>query len=45
VAGPDAVSLFERSSEEGDSAELKAFVGKHLPHLHEHLKMAQALDK
>ena len=44
-AHKDAVSMFERYSKEGDSAELKAFAAKHLPHLQEHLKMAQALDK
>jgi putative membrane protein len=45
AAHKDAVSLFERYSKEGDNAELKAFAAKHLPHLQEHLKMAQALDK
>ena len=45
AAHKDAVSMFERYSKEGDSAELKAFAAKHLPHLQEHLKMAQALDK
>jgi putative membrane protein len=41
----DAVSLFERYSKGGDNAELKAFAGKHLPHLREHLKMAEDLRK
>jgi putative membrane protein len=45
AAHKDAVSMFERYSKEGDSADLKAFAAKHLPHLQEHLKMAQALDK
>ncbi|TBR23570.1 MAG: DUF4142 domain-containing protein [Reyranella sp.] len=44
-AHKDAVSLFERYAKEGDNPELKAFAGKHLPHLQEHLKMAQSLDK
>ena len=44
-AHKDAVSLFERYSKEGDNPELKAFAAKHLPHLQEHLKMAQELDK
>jgi putative membrane protein len=41
----DAVSLFERYSKGGDNAELKAFASKHLPHLREHLKMAEDLKK
>jgi putative membrane protein len=45
AAHKDAVSMFQRYSKEGDSADLKAFAAKHLPHLQEHLKMAQALDK
>jgi putative membrane protein len=44
-AHKDAVSLFERYSKDGDNADLKAFAGKYLPHLQEHLKMAQDLDK
>jgi putative membrane protein len=44
-AHKDAVSLFERYAEDGDNADLKAFAGKTLPKLQEHLKMAQALDK
>jgi putative membrane protein len=43
-AHEDAVSLFERYAKEGDNADLKAFAGKHLPHLKEHLKMAEQLD-
>jgi putative membrane protein len=42
-AHKDAVSLFERYSKSGDNADLKAFAAKTLPHLQEHLKMAQAL--
>ena len=44
-AHKDAVSLFERYGKEGDNADLKAFAGKTLPHLQEHLKMAQELGK
>ncbi|HLG49624.1 MAG TPA: DUF4142 domain-containing protein [Reyranella sp.] len=44
-AHKDAVSLFERYSKDGDNPELKAFAGKTLPKLQEHLKMAQELDK
>lgn len=44
-AHKDAVSMFERYSKEGDNPELKAFAAKHLPHLQDHLKMAQDLDK
>ena len=42
-AHKDAVSLFERYSKGGDNADLKAFAAKYLPHLQEHLTMAQAL--
>lgn len=44
-AHEDAVSLFERYANGGDNAELKAFAAKHLPHLKEHLKMANDLKK
>lgn len=44
-AHKDAVSLFERYSKDGDNAHLKAFAGKTLPKLQEHLKMAQDLKK
>lgn len=44
-AHKDAVSMFERYGKEGDNADLKAFANKYLPHLQEHLKMAQDLDK
>lgn len=45
AAHTDAVSLFERYGKSGENAELKAFANKHLPHLQQHLKMAQDLDK
>lgn len=44
-AHKDAVSLFERYSKDGDNPDLKAFAGKTLPKLQEHLKMAQDLEK
>lgn len=44
-AHKDAVDLFERYAKGGDNADLKAFAAKHLPHLQEHLKMAQDLKK
>ena len=44
-AHKDAVDLFERYSKGGDNAELKAFASKHLPHLREHLTMAQKLGR
>jgi putative membrane protein len=44
-AHKDAVSLFERYGKDGDNADLKAFADQTLPHLQEHLKMAQSLDK
>jgi putative membrane protein len=44
-AHKDAVSLFERYAKSGDNADLKAFAAKTLPHLRDHLKMAQDLDK
>jgi putative membrane protein len=44
-AHKDAVSLFERYSKDGDNADLKSFAGKTLPHLQEHLKMAQELGR
>lgn len=44
-AHKDAVSLFERYGKDGDNPDLKAFAGKTLPHLQEHLKMAQDLEK
>jgi putative membrane protein len=44
-AHKDAVSLFERYGKSGDNADLKAFASKTLPHLQEHLKMAEDLKK
>ena len=44
-AQQDAVSLFQRYGKESDNSGLKAFANEHLPHLQEHLKMAQNLDK
>jgi putative membrane protein len=44
-AHKDAVNLFDRYSKGGDNADLKAFAAKHLPHLQDHLKMAQDLKK
>ncbi len=45
AAHKDAVSLFERYGKAGDNADLKAFTTKHLPHLQQHLLMAQELNK
>lgn len=45
TAHKNAVDLFERYSKGGENAELKAFASKHLPHLRQHLRMAQDLDK
>jgi putative membrane protein len=39
------VSLYERYAKGGEDAGLKAFAGKTLPTLQDHLKMAQDLDK
>jgi putative membrane protein len=44
-AHKDAVNMFERYANGGENADLKAFAGKHLPHLKEHLQMAQDLKK
>ena len=41
----EAVMLFTRYSETGDNPELKAWAGKTLPRLKEHLAMAQKLDQ
>ncbi len=38
------VSLFEKQSKSGKDADLKAFAGKTLPTLQEHLQMVQALN-
>jgi putative membrane protein len=39
----DAVALFEAYSKSGEDSELKTWAGKTLPHLKEHLSMAQKL--
>ena len=44
-AHKEAVSLFERYAKDGDNPELKSFASKTLPHLQEHLKMAQDLER
>jgi putative membrane protein len=45
TAHKDAVSLYERYAKGGDNADLKAFAAKTLPHLQDHLKMTQDLNK
>ena len=45
TAHKNAVALFERYAKGGDNGDLKAFAAKHLPHLQEHLKMAEDLNK
>jgi putative membrane protein len=42
-AHKDAVSLFERYSKGGENAALKGWAGATLPHLQQHLKMAEDL--
>ena len=44
-AHKDAVSLFERYGQGGDSAPLKAWAAKTLPALQHHLHMAQDMEK
>jgi putative membrane protein len=44
-AHKDAVDLFERYARSGDNRDIKAFAAKHLPHLKQHLKMANDLTK
>jgi putative membrane protein len=39
----DAVALFEAYAKSGDNAELKGWAGQTLPHLKEHLSMAEKL--
>jgi putative membrane protein len=45
AAHKDAVSLFERYGKGGDNGDLKAFASKTLPHLQEHLKMAEDMNR
>jgi putative membrane protein len=45
AAHKDAVSLFDRYAKGGDNSDLRSFAGKWLPHLQEHLKMAEGLEK
>jgi putative membrane protein len=45
AAHKDAVSLFDRYAKGGDNADLKAFAAKTLPHLKQHQKMAEGLQK
>ena len=40
----EAIRLFEKQTQQGANAELKAFAQKHLPHLRHHLTMAQQLQ-
>jgi putative membrane protein len=42
-AHEDAVALFEAYAREGDNADLKKWAAATLPHLKQHLKMAQKL--
>ena len=44
-AHQEAVDLFSRYAQAGDNDELKAWAAKTLPHLQEHLAMAQKLDQ
>ncbi len=37
--------MFERYANGGDNAQLKAFAKKTLPHLKQHLQMAEGLNK
>jgi putative membrane protein len=39
----EAIRLFEQQTQQGSDAELKAFAQKHLPHLRQHLTMAQQM--
>lgn len=45
TAHENAVDLFKRYGEEGETPELKAWAAKTLPALQHHLEMAQTLDK
>ena len=42
-AHQDAVALFEDYAKDGDNADLKKWAAATLPHLKQHLKMAQKL--
>ena len=42
-AHEDAIALFEAYAREGDNADLKKWAAATLPHLKQHLKMAQKL--
>ena len=44
AAHKDAVDLFQRYAKGGDNPDLKKFAAKHLPHLAQHLKLAQGLQ-
>src|SRR4249920_2293895 len=44
-AHQEAVDLFGRYAQGGDNTDLKAWASKTLPHLREHLTMAQKLDQ
>lgn len=44
-AHQEAVDLFSRYSQTGDNSDLKTWAAKTLPHLREHLTMAQKLDQ
>jgi len=44
-AHQEAVDLFRRYAQEGENNDLKAWAAKTLPHLQEHLAMAQKLDQ
>jgi putative membrane protein len=44
-AHQEAVDLFSRYAQAGDNNDLKAWAAKTLPHLREHLTMAQKLDQ
>jgi len=45
TAHQEAVELFTKYSQSGDNADLKEWAAKTLPHLKEHLSMAQKLDQ
>jgi len=45
IGHKDAVSLFDRYSKGGDNAALKEWATATLPHLQDHLKQAEALNK